>query len=157
VQNLELLRERLNRYFYEANTHIELINEAKDALKSKLPITNYKNLNSLEKFAINTLIFRFSKLQDLIGAKIFRNYLNFIGLETEAKSFFDILKEIEKEGIIDSWDELRQLRNQIALEYPEEEDGAIASINLFIEKSDILIDTAKKLELKFNEIKQRRN
>jgi len=155
----ELLKKRLDRYFYEANTHIELINEAKDALNSKLPITDYKNLNSLEKFALNTLIFRFSKLQDLIGTKIFRNYLNFIGFEIEGKSFFDILKEIEKEGIIDidSWDELRGLRNQIAHEYPEEEDEAIESINLFIKKSDILVATAKKLEKKYHEIKQRRD
>ena len=89
---IELLKERLDRYFYEANTHIELINEAKDALSSRLPILDYKNLNSLEKFALNTLIFRFSKLQDLIGTKIFRNDLDFLGFIVESKSFFDILK-----------------------------------------------------------------
>ena len=155
---IELLKERLDRYFYEANTHIELINEAKNALSSRLPILDYKNLNSLEKFALNTLIFRFSKLQDLIGTKIFRNYLDFLGFSVESKSFFDILKEIEKEQIIDidSWDELRKIRNQIAHEYPEEEDEAIESINLFIEKSDILINTTKRLEQKYNAIKQRR-
>ena len=157
--DMKLIKERLDKYFYEINTHIELIYEAKKALKNKLPIADYKDLTSLEKFALNTLIFRFSKLQDLIGTKVFRNYLDFVGFETSAKSFFDILKEIEKEKIIDidSWDELRQLRNQIAHEYPEGEDEAIESINLFIEKSDILIETAKKLEQKYNEIKQKRD
>ena len=43
------------------------------------------------------LAFRFSKLQSLIGEKIFREYLNCNLFETEGKSFFEILREIEKE------------------------------------------------------------
>ena len=150
---------RLKKYFSEAKKHIELINEALEVLKDKLPIKNYKELDSLEKFALNALIFRFSKLQDLLGSKIFRNYLEFSGYDTSEKSFFDILKEIEKEGIvdIDSWDELRKFRNQIAHEYPEAEDEVIESINLFVQKSKELIDISQRLEEKYLEIKQRRD
>ncbi len=150
---------RLTKYFQESKAHIELINEALNVLKDKLPIKDYKELDSLEKFALNALIFRFSKLQDLIGSKIFRNYLEFSGYDTSDKSFFEILKEIEKEGItdIDTWDELRKFRNQIAHEYPEEEDEVIESINLFIHKSKELISIANKLEEKYLEIKQQRD
>ena len=150
---------RLKKYFSEAKKHIELINEALEVLKDKLPIKNYKELDSLEKFALNALIFRFSKLQDLLGSKIFRAYLEFSGYDTSEKSFFDILKEIEKEGIvdIDSWDELRKFRNQIAHEYPEAEDEVIESINLFVQKSKELIAINQRLEEKYLEIKQRRS
>lgn len=149
---------RLKKYFKEVNLHIELIGEALGALEDSLPVKSYEQLNNLEKFALNTLIFRFSKLQDLIGSKIFRNYLEFSGFDTSEKSFFDILKEIEKEGIvdIDTWDELRKYRNQIAHEYPEEEDEVLESINLFIKKSEKLIIIAKRLEEKYLEIERRR-
>ena len=149
---------RLSKYFKEANRHIGLISEALGVLEYSLPIKNYGQLNNLEKFALNTLIFRFSKLQDLIGSKIFRNYLEFSGFDTSEKGFFDILKEIEKEGIvdIDTWDELRKYRNQIAHEYPEEEDEIIESTNLFIEESKKLIKIVKKLEVKYSAVKRKR-
>ena len=150
---------RLTKYFQETKAHIELINEALAILKDRLPIKNYKELESLEKFALNVLIFRFSKLQDLLGSKIFRAYLEFSGFDTRDKSFFDILKEIEKEGIvdIDSWDELRKFWNQIAHEYPLEEDVVIESINLFVQKSKELIAISQKLEEKYLEIKRQRD
>ena len=152
------MHKRLQSYFKEANKHIELIEEAYEVLSGKMPLQEYSHLSSLEKFAFNALIFRFSKLQDLIGAKIFRAYLDYSGFETASKTFFDILKEIEKENIIDidTWDELRKLRNSIAHEYPQEEDEILESINLFLSKCDILIQTAKKLERNFHEIKRKR-
>ena len=151
--------KRLVSYFIEAQKHIALISESLDVLKPKIPIGTYETLSQLERFALNALIFRFSKLQDLIGVKVFRTYLDYSGFETAEKSFFDILKEIEKEGIvdIDSWGELRELRNKIAHEYPEEIDEMVESINLFIEKSGELVVISDRLEEKFNEIKKERN
>jgi hypothetical protein len=147
-----MITNRLKNYFQEAHKHIELIEESLEVLNPKIPIEDYNSLNQLERFALNALIFRFSKLQDLIGAKIFRNYLDFSGFNIAQKSFFDILREIEKEGIvdIDSWSELRELRNKIAHEYPE-------SINLFVQKSGLLIEISDRLEQKYNEIKQKRD
>ena len=45
-----------------------------------------------------------------------------MGFITEGKNFLKILKEIEKEGIIDidTWSEFRKVRNLIAHDYPEE-------------------------------------
>jgi hypothetical protein len=148
---------RINHYFYEANRHIEHIVEAKEEVK--FPIVSYEKLSKLEKFALNTLIFRFSKLQDLIGVKIFREFLETSGLSVAEFSFFDILKEIEKEGIcdIDSWNELRKLRNDIAHEYPEELDEMIEKINLLMKKSDELIEIFKKIEDRFAKIDKSRD
>ncbi len=151
--------KRLVSYFIEAQKHIALITESLEVLEPNIPIKEYETLNQLERFALNALIFRFSKLQDLIGVKIFRAYLDFSGFETAEKSFFDILREIEKEGIIDidSWSELRELRNKIAHEYPEEIDEMVESINLFIEKSGELVVISNRLEERFNEIKKARD
>ena len=155
----EINEKRLVGYFIEAKKHIALIDESLEVLEQKIPIKEYEALNQLERFALNALIFRFSKLQDLIGVKIFRTYLDFSGFEIREKSFFDILREIEKENIIDidSWSELRELRNKIAHEYPEEIDEMVESINLFIEKSSELVVVSNRLEKKFNEIKKARD
>jgi len=151
-----MVATRLEVYFSEAQKHIELIDESLEVLEA--PIKNYDDLTQLQRFALNALIFRFSKLQDLIGSKIFRNYLDFSGLNLSDMSFFDILKEIEKESIvdIDSWDELRELRNKIAHDYPQELDEMLESINLFIKRSHELIVISKKLEKKFHAIKNAR-
>jgi hypothetical protein len=148
---------RVKKYLYEADRHIEHIVEAKDELT--LPIESYEKLSKLEKFALNTLIFRFSKLQDLLGVKIFREFLEFSGLSMEDLSFFDILKLIEKEKIcnIDNWNELRKIRNDIAHDYPEEFDEMIERINLFVQKSDELVDIAIDIRRRFDEINSTRD
>jgi hypothetical protein len=148
---------RVKKYLYEADRHIEHIVEARDELT--LPIKSYKKLSKLERFALNTLIFRFSKLQDLLGVKIFREFLEFSGLSMEDLSFFDILKLIEKEKIcdIDNWNELRKIRNDIAHNYPEEFDEMIERINLFVQKSDELVEIAIDIRRRFDEINSKRD
>ena len=149
--------EKLAAYFAEADKHKEHIIEAKEELS--LPIESYEALSKLEKFALNTLIFRFSKLQDLIGAKIMRVFLSCNEFPVEEMGFFDILKEIEKEGIvdIDTWSQLRELRNDIAHEYPEEMEEVIAKINLLIDRSDSLIAIVERLERQYREIERKRD
>lgn len=145
--------KRLENYFAEALKHIQLIEEAKTVIH--LPIVNYEQLSNLEKFAINALIFRFSKLQDLIGSKIFRAFLEFNKFDTEDKSFLILLKEIEKEGIvdIDTWDEFRKIRNNIAHEYPGEEEEVLEAMELLIQKSTDLTNIAQKIMDRYYEIR----
>ncbi len=150
-----MIEKRLGLYFLEAKKHIELIEDAKEVIT--LPISNYDNLQNIEKFAINALIFRFSKLQDLIGSKIFRAFLEFNKFDTQDKSFLELLKEIEKEGIvdIDAWDEFRKVRNNIAHEYPGEEEEALEAIALLIKQSSALIAIALKLMERYDEIRKK--
>jgi len=149
-----MIEKRLDVYFAEAKKHIVLIEEAKSAIG--LPIKDYNTLPSLEKFAINALVFRFSKLQDLIGSKIFRAFLEFNRFDVQDKSFLLLLKEIEKEGIIDidTWDELRKVRNSIAHEYPCEEDELIDALELLISKTPILLEISSKLQERYDEIRK---
>ncbi|MEN4054078.1 hypothetical protein [Sulfurimonas sp. NWX79] len=154
-----MIQIKLKTYFIEANKHIALIIESLDVLTPLLPVKDYAELNQLQRFALNALIFRFSKLQDLLGAKVFRTYLEYNGFNTQGISYFEILREIEKEGIvdIDTWGELRELRNKIAHDYPEELDEMVESINLFINRSSILVDIAQKMERSFYEIERKRD
>jgi len=143
---------KLEMYIKEANLHVQRLEDVLKRLKNIYPLTQEKleNLSSTELDALDTLAFRFAKLQDLIGSKIFREYLSEVGFITEGKTFWDILKEIEKEGIIDidSWSEFRKVRNLLAHDYPDEIEEKIEAINYLIEKTPLLIDVVKKIENK---------
>ena len=151
-------QERLQKYFDEALRHVALLSETLEVVNSIPSDAQYHTLPSLEKFALNTLVFRFSKLQDLLETKMFRSYLDFSGFEVTEKNFYEILKAIEKEGIvdIDTWDEFRQLRNNIAHEYPQEEEEIAENLRLIIDKTSELIAVFRRLQERYDAIVKQR-
>ena len=92
---------------------------------------------------------RFGKLQDIIGSKIFPIILNL--LEEEAVAFIDKLNKLEKLGYIDDanwWIELREIRNKIAHDYPDDHDLICSHISAVIVKAAELIEFWQKLKTK---------
>jgi len=143
---------RLKAYILEANVHVERLKEILKALEELYPLSvdRYSNLSLAEKNLLDSLAFRFSKLQDLIGSKIFREYLKEVGFVTEGKTFLELLREIENEGIIDidTWSDFRKMRNLIAHDYPEEVEKKVEAINYLTENAPILIEVVRKIESK---------
>ena len=154
------LQDRLEKYFIISKKHIEKILNTKKTTKDLFPldIDTLKNLSETKQDKIDVLIFRFSKLQDLLGKKIFKNILEYSGFNTNI-SFLEILSELDKESLIniDTWLELRDIRNAIAHEYPEEEETVVNELNFIYENVDYLISITHKLEEYFNEIKAKRD
>lgn len=77
---------------------------------------------------------RFGKLQDIIGAKILPLILELLG-ETDTASFIDKLNRLEKLNIINSaswWMELREIRNQITHDYPNNYEQLATDFNKLI-------------------------
>ena len=92
---------------------------------------------------------RFGKLQDIIGLKIFPIILNL--LEEDAVAFIDKLNKLEKLGYIDDatwWIELREIRNKIAHDYPDDHDLICSHISVVIVKAAELIEFWQKLKTK---------
>jgi hypothetical protein len=85
---------------------------------------------------VDTFIYRFIKLQDTMGEKLFKTFLDEIGEYKDNMSLLDILDKLEKFEIINSasdWMSYRKLRNQLTHEYPNNEDDIIEGIKLSIE------------------------
>ena len=79
----------------------------------------------------DTFIFRFIKLQDAMGDKLFKSFLDEIGDYRDDMSMIDVLDKLEKLRIIDNvrdWTKYRKLRNKLAHEYPDNEDSIIEGI-----------------------------
>ena len=92
---------------------------------------------------------RFGKLQDIIGSKIFPIILNL--LEEDAVAFIDKLNKLEKLGYIEDanwWVELREIRNKIAHDYPDDHDLICSHISVVIVKAAELIEFWQKLKTK---------
>lgn len=98
-------------------THLKRLNSAFLELQSRyeFPLTKdryEKMVSSIQDLAFSDqIIYRFSKLQDTIGAKLFKGLLLYQG-ENVDKPFLDILNQLEKIDIVnvDEWFELRDFR-----------------------------------------------
>jgi len=91
---------------------------------------------------VNSFLFNFSKLQDKIGAKLFRKVLYELKeIENINMPMLDILNVLEKLSIIEDsnkWDELREIRNSIAHEYPFDISERVENIHLALGGFEIL-------------------
>ena len=135
--------------------HLKRLNDAFGELNKKynFPIDkqSYKNiLEDLSSLAFSDqVIYRFSKLQDTIGAKLFKGLLLYQGKNIN-KPFLDILNQLEKIDIVDveEWFELRDLRNEIAHDYENNDYLAIDILNSIFElKTELekILNSIKKL------------
>lgn len=109
-----------------------------------------KILDSTEHLAYSDqIIYRFSKLQDCMGAKLFKSVLLYEG-ENINKPFLDILNQLESIDVInvDEWFEIRDLRNEIAHDYEDNDEVAINILNAIYKlKIDVkeILDAIKGL------------
>ena len=111
--------------------HLERLERATDEIKrmGKLADVDIEDFEIIK--TIDTFIFRFMKLQDYMGYKLFKSSLIETGDYRDDMSFIDMLDKLEKLKIIDSaenWIKLRKLRNKLAHEYPDELEEILADI-----------------------------
>ena len=148
-----IYKQKVQDNLKESKQHLKRLNDAFGQLQQKYQIPldaqNYQDImTNLQDLAFSDqIIYRFSKLQDCIGAKLFKSILLHQG-ENIDKPFLDILNQIEKMDIIsvDEWFEIRDLRNEIAHDYGANDDVAINMINVIhkvkneLQKSLVLVE-----------------
>ena len=138
-------KEKLEKIFYECDKHIERLNSASQMMINFMPLNSksYDNLSDDKIVYIDQFLFRFSKLQDAMGQKLFRWILICIDEEVEGKPFVDILNRLEKLSLLDSaneWRELREDRNELSHNYEDEPEIMSETINKLFKKHHELID-----------------
>ena len=129
-------KQKVQDNLNEGYKHLLRLENAFTALQEQyqFPINmdNFKTiLDSIQYLAYSDqIIYRFSKLQDCMGAKLFKSVLLYEG-ENVNKPFLDILNRLEVIDIInvDEWFEIRDLRNEIANDYEDNDEIAINILN----------------------------
>ncbi len=133
----------LNSVIRECKKHVVRLNHAYDKISPVLPFTGTKisSLTEEEVGHLDQYIFRFSKLQEAIGQKLFKNVLTTLGEDLNNMSFIDIFNRLEQLNILDDydqWDELRELRNEISHEYDDNYDELAEKLNKALKSKVIL-------------------
>ena len=141
---------RIKTYLEESELHI---NRLKRVLQTLPYPFQEEDLNDDILDKLDVLAFRFTKLQSLVGEKLFREYLGLF-YDVENKSFLEMLKLLEKEGIVDvdSWSELRKIRNFISHDYPLINQEKIDAINFLIENITKIFEIVDKIKRRIDEI-----
>lgn len=95
---------------------------------------NFEKIKTMDSF-----IYRFIKLQDMMGDKLFRVFLDKFGEYKDNMSLVDVLDRLEKLEIIDDgskWMEYRKIRNRLTHEYPNNEAEVIEGIKVAMDIFD---------------------
>ena len=129
----------------ECELHIERMNHALAYAEGLFPLNNesFKKLTDDDMTYLDQLIYRFMKLQDAMGEKLFPLTLSLLGEQVESKPFIDILNRLEKLKLIPSkaeWSVWRELRNDLTHEYPDEIYERVEAINALFETAEKIID-----------------
>ena len=143
--NALVYRTKLQKILKEIDIHLFRIENAFAELSKHhtLPFDENgfsKVLNDSIALAFaDQIIYRFSKAQDSMGAKLFKALMLYQG-ENVDKPFLDILNSLEKISIlnVDKWFELREIRNEIAHNYEENDNAGRNIINSIYQHKDEL-------------------
>ena len=119
----------------ELDIHFKRIDMILPEIKSYLPFCN-DDLEDVEKIkTIDSFIYRFTKIQDKMGDKLFPSILRNLEEYKNSMALVDVLNRLEKLELLansDKWIDYRKLRNSLTHEYPNNSDEVLEAINLSI-------------------------
>ncbi len=141
----------MDSIFKIAETHAKRLRYAMNCLKAKIPLSavDFENISDEDLPMLELYTSRFSKLQDFMGSTVFTAILELKGEQTEQMAFIDKLNKLEKLNLISSaehWMLMRQIRNNLAHEYPEQPELTAKFFNEAYELGFSLLDTLEKIK-----------
>jgi hypothetical protein len=146
------LKDKLTETLAICDIHHQRMMFAFESVKKYFPLSesNFGQISQLEMALFDQLIYRFSKLQDSMGARLFKQLLEALEEDVSGLPFIDILYKLEKLNLLENakdWIKLRQTRNNVAHEYPFYKEVQIEELNLLPEEIVRLGIIWKKLEV----------
>ena len=131
----EDLKNKLRESIAIGDLHHQRMMFAYNELSKYFPLTKliFGQISQMELALFDQLIYRFSKLQDSMGSRLFKQLLDSLEEDVAGLPFLDILHKMEKLNLLDQakdWIILRQIRNSISHEYPFYMEVQIEELNL---------------------------
>ncbi len=130
-----MINLRMEKLIAECDKHVQRMSHAytKMALFMPLDINRYQQLSDDEVEHIDQFLFRFAKLQDAMGERLFILMLEFLKEDNpKSKPFIDTLNRLEQIGLLEdknTWLELRKIRNNIDHQYEDDPKQASEALN----------------------------
>ncbi|MBL6970044.1 MAG: hypothetical protein ISR68_01465 [Campylobacterales bacterium] len=136
VNKKDILKKRLAKLELQYKAFDEYYQLIIELLESKdiLTVEEFNFIKPQQRAIFDAYLKRFASIQDFLGAKIFPLLLEISGISTSKMT--EVLDYIEKEEIIDSlgtWIEIREVRNELEHDYPEELQEALDDLKYCID------------------------
>lgn len=124
--------------------HADRLRWSMQQLAGKKPFTAARlaQLTDIELAIFDQFIVRFSKLQDVMGAKLLPAIIELTHEEGELSTFIDKLNRLEKIGAlrsVEQWLKFREMRNQFAHDYPDDPEIQSSLLNKAFGMADELL------------------
>ncbi len=154
-----MINLRMDKLIAECDKHVQRMSYAyiKMALFMPLDISRYQQLSDDEVEHIDQFLFRFSKLQDAMGEKLFVLILELLQEENpKSKPFIDTLNRLEQIGLLENkntWLELIKIRNTIAHQYEDEPKQASEALNTIYAVKPILESIYQLIKTRYVEMR----
>jgi len=134
MNNDVLIENKLKQTLSECESHQKRIQYALKKIQHFMPLDTeqYKTLDDEAVEALDQFLFRFSKLQDAIGQRLFAEVLLLEQESIKSLSFLDRLNRLEQLGVIidkTQWLMIRDVRNRISHEYEDNPLGMCDALN----------------------------
>ena len=131
-------RLRIESAIRENDTHLQRLDRAKRLLAEFFPLTmeTFQNLTEEQIEHIDQFVYRFTKLQDSMGTRLLPAVYAWLEAESRPVPFLDILSRLEQLGLIEEasqWQFFRNLRNNLAHDYPESAQQTVETLNLLFQ------------------------
>jgi len=131
--------------------HADRLQWAMTEMQKHIPFSSesLEGLNDVDIAILDQFSTRFSKLQDIMGMKLFPIVLELTKEQGELDAFIDKLNRLEKIGAIDSaadWLVLREMRNAFSHEYPDDPEIQAAILNKAFTLAETLIEILHHIE-----------
>jgi hypothetical protein len=140
----------------ECETHAKRITQAKEKCSGFFPLNkeNYSRLSEDQIEHIDQLVYRFTKLQDALGAKLFPAIVAVLREDAARLTVFDVLNELERVEILSDagqWMNLREIRNELTHDYENDPEEGSQHLNDLFRSTDVLVTIQNNAQFFVNE------
>ena len=140
-------QDKLAAVLWEADRHAQTLQETLQEWDAD-PVTGWVALEAdrLKVRLVDQLLFRVTKLQDVLGERLIPVTLAVLRESFEAWPMRDRLNRLEKLGFLDvnQWLAWREVRNRLAHEYPDQPEIRFAALLAAIGASKSLAELYRR-------------
>lgn len=138
----------------ENESHQQRIRNTVKRIDSLFPadLESFKHFTEDEIGLVDQFIYRFSKMQDSMGTRLIPSLYYYLEDDPAPQPFLNILSRLEKLGIIESesnWQFFRDLRNNLAHDYPESIAQTVETLNILHTEIEKFLQIFQRLKLAF--------
>lgn len=128
----------------ECESHVAKLRRSRRLLSVFFPLNDegFERCSEEQIEHVDQFIYRFTKLQDAMGMRLLPSLHALLEGNTLPVPFLDVLNKLEKLQVLPSveeWQWFRNVRNNLAHDYPESVEQTILTLNLLFERHEQLL------------------